>query len=140
MLGLKCYRPWATQQRRSCFHCSLICTLCTCQLPGPGKLCTYRVSQKKWPFSFLAIKWVFINVKLKVWYVLEWEDQVLTVYEINWTSIFANICQYLPTFANICKYFHISANLGLFLIVKSKVWHALESAHTMQQLYDTIGQ
>ena len=48
--------------------------------------------------------------------------------------------QYFPIFANICQYFHISANLGLFINVQSKVRHVLESAHTMQQLCDTIGQ
>ena len=59
------------------------------------------------------------------------------------TQLVSNIYkyqQYFPIFTNICQYFHISANIGLFIIVKSKVCHVLESADQMQQLDDTIGQ
>ena len=62
---------------------------------------------KKWSISFLAIKCVFINVKLKVWYVLASYDQILILYEKIGP-------QYLQIFA-------IFAYIGLFFNVKSKV-------------------
>ena len=74
---------------------------------------------KKLSISFLAIKCVFLNVKLKVWYALASEDQLLTLYEkighqyLQILAIFANICQYLPIFPYFGQYWP-NQKFGMF--------------------------